>query len=849
MTLPNVPPNYPLGKTPGKVSLLLTANENYLYHKFSPYTNYHDSMLSSILSNRQPFVYTYIDKAQNSLYNELPAAVKGLSQITRITPGTVNDVVRVSKFLISSWGIQFLITQAAIQRTAPFDETRLYNPLSPLLASVQPLTLGIGNAPTRHIEGGLLGLANSVTSTIGINLQSGFQTPSSTAGDSALPRNNVGQGKGLVRGGDAGKGFAQIQMAWPVSPSGPSAGGLLSGIKSMATSMANAAGQMFGVIKVRQPAGTQVRADEATYGYMATSYKLNLKQGWYPSLKVTIAPDGGPISSPSPLSKLINQTSATVSSITSFISNPVGSTIGVLGSLLRSSNAGSSPLKRVKLITMPSGAALYKDTNNGLTGYPINGKSTGYSIADGDKYGSNVGKPIQEGDLTNSDMMVQYSYYLQDSQNFPSKFSDTERTTKLQDNLQKIVNKINSTNLYSVIQSPSSFLLPSSGFGKTYIQYDNWTAKSKQTLNNGYTADEYDISNNTPKTLDINGSKTNNLKMATSFVSDGINRLGVLGKNKYTNLGSVYPGWTEWSPYDDDLIAFFFYDVVNEKYIPFRATVKSISEGNTAFWDELRFIGRSDQLYSYNGFSRTLSFTFNVVIGSISELLPSWKKINYMASSVKPSNYTATNASNNQKFNRFIVPPMFMLTIGDLYKFQPIIITSLNVNIPEDASWETLNEDNSRLGWSYLNGSITAPGLGRDYGQLPREVEIAVTCNLLEKERAIVGGSHFGHQPRVDDWENTMVKGKPTNDTFLKSGSFDVPYLPTPSILHQQFVEWNTPGLPNSATPPTVRQNSTNNKSDFSAEYKSVGGKSPAPADVEKQWAEKNKKILDAILR
>ena len=64
---------------------------------------------------------------------------------------------------------------------------------------------------------------------------------------------------------------------------------------------------------------------------------------------------------------------------------------------------------------------------------------------------------------------------------------------------------------------------------------------------------------------------------------------------------------------------------------------------------------------------------------------------------------------------------MFMLTIGDLYKFQPIIITSITINIPEDASWETLNEDNSENGWSYLNGFITSPSLGKKYGQLPRE--------------------------------------------------------------------------------------------------------------------------------
>ena len=808
-TLPNVPPNYPLKPAPGKIELLLNSNDNYLYHRFSPYTNYHDSLFASVLSNKQPFVYTFIDQKDDGIINQLPDTVKNLVNVVGVNQASVNDVVRVSKFLISSWGVQFLITQAAIQRLAPFDETRIYNPLSPILATVQPLTAGIGNMPTRHIEGGLLGLASSVTNIVGINLQSGFQTPSSTAGNVALPTSNTGQGKGLIRGGGAGKGFAQVQLKWPIAPSSPTSGGLSNGLKALGTAMGNAAGQMFGVTKVKQPAGTQVRADEATYGYMATSYKLNLKQGWYPSMNVTVSPGGGPISA-SPAYKLAGQVSAVVSSIASFVANPLGSSLGVLTNLLNPSSAGTTPLKRVKLITMPDGTALYKSTNAGLSGYPITGKvggivvtakPTGYSIADGDKYGSNVGRPIFEDDLTNSDTLVQYSYYLQDSQNFPSKFGDANRADKLKNDLQKVLDKINKNfngNTYLAYKSPASYLLPAAGFDADYVKYDNWTKKQQGAQVIGASGEYADNRNGRPKTIDAFVSKNNNLRMATSFMSDGMNTLGVLGRKREINsdnssVSKDYTGWTEWKPYEDDLIAFFFYDVVNEKYIPFRATVKAISEGNTAFWDELRFIGRADQLYSYNGFSRTLSFTFNVVIGSVNELLPSWKKINYLASSVKPSNYTATDDTSNKRFNRFIVPPMFMLTIGDLYKFQPVVITSLNVNIPDDAAWETLNEDNSRLGWNYLNGLVVAPNLGKNYGQLPREVEIAVTCNLLEKERAVVGGSHFGHQPRVDDWESIKTSNP---SIFLNSGSVDVPYLPVPTTLHQQFVEWNAPGTP-----------------------------------------------------
>ena len=171
-----------------------------------------------------------------------------------------------------------------------------------------------------------------------------------------------------------------------------------------------------------------------------------------------------------------------------------------------------------------------------------------------------------------------------------------------------------------------------------------------------------------------------------------------------------------------------------------------------------------------------------MVISSVMELLPTWKKINYMASSVKPSNYTKGTSVNNV-YDRFIVPPMFMLTIGDLYKFQPVVMTSVNVNIPDDAAWETLNEINSPNGWSYLNGIISSPRTEKNYGQLPREAEIAVTCNVLEKERATLGGSHFGHQPRVDSWE-----GLAHQDRFLSST--DV-FLPAPTTLHKEFVEWN----------------------------------------------------------
>jgi hypothetical protein len=416
-------------------------------------------------------------------------------------------------------------------------------------------------------------------------------------------------------------------------------------------------------------------------------------------------------------------------------------------------------------------------------------------------------------DLSNSQILGQYYVYSNPQTKYPSKFNDpqSDKVKEIEENLKGLINGINNYqgigaggnlriyNTLYVARPPTNSLLMSSGDPLT-IGYDAQHAKVPKRpapVNTFGTIGEYNSgTGKVPATVDSRVNPGKSLRFSTTFTSDGINQLGLIGadmKIPYNGgLGIHYKNWVDYKPYDDDLIAFFFYDVVNQKYIPFRATVKGISEGNTAFWDELRFIGRADQLYSYNGFSRTLSFTFNIVISSISELLPTWRKVNYMASCVKPSNYTSGAKFGDIRFSQFIIPPMFMLTIGDFYKYQPIVITSINVNVPDDAAWETLNEINAPEGWSYLNGIITTPQIGKGYAQLPREVEIAITCNLLEKERAILGGSHFGHAPRKDDWE-TSPDGK-----FVVGGQ---PFLPEITQFHAEEVVFN-PGAPVPVTLP-----------------------------------------------
>lgn len=745
-TVKNVPPNYPQYSTPGKIALLFNANSQNLYHRFSPYNQQGMDLFG--WKDKQPFVWRYPDEGKSSLFDKLPSVVTTVSSaLGGPTKGTTDDLVRVSKFIGSPSGVLFVGKQLLLQRGQSFTETRIYNPASPILATISPMSLGLGDHPMRHIDGGIVGLLNSITSTVGLSLPVGGQSvvPPGTYTD-ALPKVNSDQGKGLTRAPTSTQGYTNLTNFWKVDGSTGNKGtpSLGSMIKSAASNLIGSVANSFMSVfssGTDKPPG-KYRADEDTYMLMINSYKLKkgTQMGLYDD--ISYIPQMWYAGKPKGISS------------------------------------------RNKMFRQSDGFK-YQDASNGILSISIKGRSTGYTLNNTDVYsgkGTNNGiQRTNDDELTNSDMLVQFGLYNQND--FPTKLTNVESITKaLKSTMTSINDKSSykaSVQVYNYLMSNGSEVGYSNMFNKVPKDLTNKTPKNSYGIGFNY---YYDGAGNAPRTIDKSmGSK--HLHMATSFTSDGINKLGILKGNGSDNVDisvDVETGWTSWKPYHDDLIAFYFYDVVNDKFIPFRATVKGISEGGNAYWDELRFIGRADQIYSYNGFNRTLTFSFNIVINSITELLPTWKKINYLKSAIKPSNYTK---KDNKPFNRFIVPPMFMITIGDLYRFQPIVINSVDVNIPDDASWETLNEINTENGWSYLNGIITNSSIGKNYAQLPREVEISVNGNLLEKERSIVGGTNFGHAPFNDTYAD--------KDDRLQGGKV---YLPAITKFHKDMTEFQESG-------------------------------------------------------
>ena len=180
-----------------------------------------------------------------------------------------------------------------------------------------------------------------------------------------------------------------------------------------------------------------------------------------------------------------------------------------------------------------------------------------------------------------------------------------------------------------------------------------------------------------------------------------------------------------------DTIFFYFFDLVNSVYIPFRATLKGINENTAVEWEDVQYMGRADKLYMYRGFTRELNFSFTVAANSVAELAPMWRRINYLSGLTRPSKYTKDGIGS---LGEFIYPPMIKFRIGDLFVDQPAVIRAYGMNIPEEALWETL-PDYSKYEYLIEKG-VARISSGAPVAQVPMQADITITLALLEKERS-----------------------------------------------------------------------------------------------------------------
>jgi hypothetical protein len=627
----------------------------------------------------------------------------------------VDDVKLIKSWQFSNTGAQFVIKQTLLQGLNPFNETKLYNPAMPIIGATSHATLGLVQGPTRFIEPNLGGVMGGL-GLQGVSSLLNLDTPSapqgtvaaqggllsnflpSTATTDTLPSWSQTGVKGLIRGKTATDANKRFEDRWGNAGSGGFFGKLLG--SAIGFIQANTAIGTF--FPIGQPSGTKYKVGESAYG----SFLNNTNQKLFKSVARGDWSDDD---------------------------NSLNSN----GDYIQKYTAGTR-----------------------IAGQKNGGKSYSDSVYN-KPYISEASSPLL-GDLAT---------YTTASTTWPKYSSNFNSTTdkSVLEAINQLTNILDVVNQKKLNDKNAGYIIDDLQYitTNTYIakNYKDLAGVKEQGEKNplNYTStgklEAYQKRNQSVLSLNSKGMDTNkpdsiNLKGVINGSWLNINR-GLSAESQTTNGNS---NATSYNPNADDIIAFFFYDVVNDKYIPFRATVKGIQESLQSNWEEIKYINRADKLYTYGGFTRTLNFNFTVVITSIKELLPTWQRINYFAGLAKPANYT-----DGTIYSRFIVPPLIKFNIGDMYKNQPAVITQIGITIPDDASWEVLPE-NTNSDWSALGGRIKWENSKNKYAQFPNQCEITVNMNLLEKELSHTGGSNYG-----DYYYNTDME---TAVTIGNSGSF-----------------------------------------------------------------------------
>ena len=223
------------------------------------------------------------------------------------------------------------------------------------------------------------------------------------------------------------------------------------------------------------------------------------------------------------------------------------------------------------------------------------------------------------------------------------------------------------------------------------------------------------------------GGTSPQLKQNRQFRGDRINILDYRKVTKNINKSLVYEKGkynNDSIPGTEDLIEFYFTGLkiqaggVNKpaEIIAFRATFDSISDNHSPKWNSIKYMGRGDPLYVYDGYERSISFGFTVHIGSRDEMKASWRKLNHLASWTAPE-YTKGG---------LIRGPVIRLNIGHLYRKMPGFISSLTYTFDNaGTTWETahLPEDKKLTGVGGAGVELSTPGVL----QLPKHIQVGLS--------------------------------------------------------------------------------------------------------------------------
>lgn len=141
---------------------------------------------------------------------------------------------------------------------------------------------------------------------------------------------------------------------------------------------------------------------------------------------------------------------------------------------------------------------------------------------------------------------------------------------------------------------------------------------------------------------------------------------------------------------NDDLVQFRIRSLfTGGSTLAFRAFLGGITDSYTAGINTQQYTGRGENFYTYSGQTRKISLSWTIAALSREELLPMYRRLNYLASMTAP-----------KYVDGFMQGPIVSLTVGGYIYNLPGYIEGFSVDIAEDATWDIAitpegNKDNT----------------------------------------------------------------------------------------------------------------------------------------------------------
>jgi len=209
----------------------------------------------------------------------------------------------------------------------------------------------------------------------------------------------------------------------------------------------------------------------------------------------------------------------------------------------------------------------------------------------------------------------------------------------------------------------------------------------------------------------------------------------------------------------------------------FRAYLSGLSDDTSPEWTDIKYAGRGEKFYIYNGFTRKISLSFKIAALSKEEMKFIYSKLNFLMSNTMPD-YKGV----------LMRGPLVRMSVGSWLDSQLGKIDSLSLKVPDDSPWEI---------------SLDEPEGGEGKLVLPHIVEVTMTFTPIGAESR---GANL--IPEKSTYTSYIAQNNTGQDVTTLQYVDPVPVVTNTSTT-------STPtSTPNANTPPasTTNTNANNNR-------------------------------------